>query len=72
MAREINVPSEKFDAPAMFEATAKASQEGFMKAQEAQVRVTTDMLQSMYIAGYRQCMIDHGIPVVEDAAAFKG
>ena len=72
MAREINVPSEKFNAPAMFEAAAKASQEGFMKSQEAQVRVTTDMLQNMYIAGYKQAMLDHGIPVIEDAAAFKG
>jgi hypothetical protein len=68
----IVIPTEKFDGKIMFEAAAEASKKGFLKSQEAQVRITTDMLQELYLAGYKQCMADHGIPIDPEAGIIKG
>lgn len=59
MAKEL--PSEKFSPTKMFETASEASQKGFMKVQEANTRITQEMLEDVYLAGYRQCMKDYDL-----------
>lgn len=59
----LQLPTEKLDASVMFRKVDELSRLGEMKIQEAHATITTNMMQKMFLAGYRQAMRDHGIPI---------